>query len=300
MKSGFVALIGRPNAGKSTLLNALVQQKVAIISPKPQTTRNSIRAIRTDKDSQIIFVDTPGIHKPQHELGTQMNKEAASAAAGVDLIYYIVDGSVPFGSGDEYVLNMVSQMHLPVYLILNKIDLLEKEKLIELLLQWQKRFDFKEIIPISAKMDDNVDQLIEVTKNELEDGVQYYPADMVCDYPEQFIMAEIIREKVLLSTEEEVPHSVAVVIERIRRKREHLIINAMILVERDSQKGIIIGKQGRMIKQIGTLAREELQNILGEPIFLELFVRVEKDWRNKKAKLQQLGYIQTELEDDDE
>ena len=299
MKSGFVALIGRPNAGKSTLLNALVKQKVAIISPKPQTTRNSIRAIRTDEDSQIIFVDTPGIHKPQHELGTQMNKEAASAAAGVDLIYYIVDGSVPFGSGDEYVLNMISQMHLPVYLILNKIDLLEREKLIELLIQWQNRMDFKEIIPISAKTDDNVDQLIEVTKNELEDGVQYYPDDMVCDYPEQFIMAEIVREKVLLLTEEEVPHSVAVVIERIRRKREHLIINAMILVERDSQKGIIIGKQGRMIKQIGTLAREELQNILGEPIFLELFVRVEKDWRNKKAKLQQLGYIQTELEDDE-
>lgn len=298
MKSGFVALIGRPNAGKSTLLNALVQQKVAIISPKPQTTRNSIRAIRTDDDSQIIFVDTPGIHKPKHELGTQMNKEAYSAAAGVDLIYYLVDGSAPFGSGDEFVLNTIRQMHLPVYLILNKIDLLEKEQLIELLLQWQKRMDFKEIIPISAKTQNNLDQLIEVTKNDLTDGVQYYPADQVCDYPEQFIMAEIIREKVLMLTEEEVPHSVAVVIERIRKNREHLIIHAMILVERDSQKGIIIGKQGRMIKQIGMLAREELQGLLGEPIFLELFVRVEKDWRNKRAKLQQLGYIQTELEDE--
>ena len=298
MKSGFVALIGRPNAGKSTLLNALVQQKVAIISPKPQTTRNSIRAIRTDADSQIIFVDTPGIHKPKHELGTQMNKEAYSAASGVDLIYYLVDGSVPFGSGDEFVLNTLRQMHLPVYLILNKIDLLEKEQLIDLLLAWQQRMDFKEIIPISAKTQNNLDQLIEVTKNDLTDGVQYYPADQVCDYPEQFIMAEIIREKVLLLTEEEVPHSVAVVIERIRKNREHLIINAMILVERDSQKGIIIGKQGRMIKQIGTLAREELQGLLGEPIFLELFVRVEKDWRNKKAKLQQLGYIQTELADE--
>ena len=298
MKSGFVALIGRPNAGKSTLLNALVQQKVAIISPKPQTTRNSIRAIRTDADSQIIFVDTPGIHKPKHELGTQMNKEAYSAASGVDLIYYLVDGSVPFGSGDEFVLNTLRQMHLPVYLILNKIDLLEKEQLIDLLLAWQQRMDYKEIIPISAKTQNNLDQLIEVTKNDLTDGVQYYPADQVCDYPEQFIMAEIIREKVLLLTEEEVPHSVAVVIERIRKNREHLIINAMILVERDSQKGIIIGKQGRMIKQIGTLAREELQGLLGEPIFLELFVRVEKDWRNKKAKLQQLGYIQTELEDE--
>lgn len=298
MKSGFVALIGRPNAGKSTLLNALVQQKVAIISPKPQTTRNSIRAIRTDADSQIIFVDTPGIHKPKHELGTQMNKEAYSAASGVDLIYYLVDGSVPFGSGDEFVLNTLRQMHLPVYLILNKIDLLEKEQLIDLLLAWQQRMDFKEIIPISAKTQNNLDQLIEATKNDLTDGVQFYPADQVCDYPEQFIMAEIIREKVLLLTEEEVPHSVAVVIERIRKNREHLIINAMILVERDSQKGIIIGKQGRMIKQIGTLAREELQGLLGEPIFLELFVRVEKDWRNKKAKLQQLGYIQTELEDE--
>ena len=298
MKSGFVALIGRPNAGKSTLLNALVQQKVAIISPKPQTTRNSIRAIRTDDDSQIIFVDTPGIHKPKHELGTQMNNEAYSAAAGVDLIYYLVDGSVPFGSGDEFVLNTLRQMHLPVYLILNKIDLLEKEQLIELLLQWQKRMDFKEIIPISAKTQNNLDQLIEVTKNDLTDGMQYYPADQVCDYPEQFIMAEIIREKVLMLTEEEVPHSVAVVIERIRKNREHLIIHAMILVERDSQKGIIIGKQGRMIKQIGMLAREELQGLLGEPIFLELFVRVEKDWRNKRAKLQQLGYIQTELEDE--
>ena len=274
------------------------RQKVAIISPKPQTTRNSIRAIRTDADSQIIFVDTPGIHKPKHELGTQMNKEAYSAASGVDLIYYLVDGSVPFGSGDEFVLNTLRQMHLPVYLILNKIDLLEKEQLIDLLLAWQRRMDFKEIIPISAKTQNNLDQLIEVTKNDLTDGVQYYPADQICDYPEQFIMAEIIREKVLLLTEEEVPHSVAVVIERIRKNREHLIINAMILVERDSQKGIIIGKQGRMIKQIGTLAREELQGLLGEPIFLELFVRVEKDWRNKKAKLQQLGYIQTELEDE--
>lgn len=219
MKSGFVALIGRPNAGKSTLLNALVQQKVAIISPKPQTTRNSIRAIRTDADSQIIFVDTPGIHKPKHELGTQMNKEAYSAASGVDLIYYLVDGSVPFGSGDEFVLNTLRQMHLPVYLILNKIDLLEKEQLIDLLLAWQQRMDFKEIIPISAKTQNNLDQLIEVTKNDLTDGVQYYPADQVCDYPEQFIMAEIIREKVLLLTEEEVPHSVAVVIERIRKNR---------------------------------------------------------------------------------
>lgn len=297
MKSGFVALIGRPNAGKSTLLNALLNQKIAIISPKPQTTRNAIRGIRTDEDSQIVFVDTPGIHKPHHALGANMNKEALSNAGGVDVIYYLVDGSVPFGSGDEYVLNALKQNRLPVFLVLNKIDLLSKDELMELLIAWSKRYEFKEIFPISAKDEDNLDALLNVTKNYLEDGIQYYPSDQVCDYPEQFIMAEIVREKVLLNTEEEVPHSVAVVIERIRRKRDSLIINAMILVERDSQKGIIIGKQGQMIRKIGMEARKELEDILGSRIFLELFVRVEKDWRNKESKLKQLGYIQMEDEE---
>ena len=297
MKSGFVALIGRPNAGKSTLLNALLNQKIAIISPKPQTTRNAIRGIRTDADSQIVFVDTPGIHKPHHALGANMNKEALAHAGGVDVIYYLVDASVPFGSGDEYVLNTLKQNRLPVFLLLNKIDLLSKDQLMELLIAWSKRYDFKEIFPVSAKMEDNLDALLSVTKNYLEDGIMYYPSDQVCDYPEQFIMAEIVREKVLLNTEEEVPHSVAVVIERIRRKRDSLIINAMILVERDSQKGIIIGKQGQMIRKIGMEARKELEDILGSRIFLELFVRVEKDWRNKESKLRQLGYIQMEDEE---
>jgi GTP-binding protein Era len=297
MKSGFVALIGRPNAGKSTLLNALLNQKIAIISPKPQTTRNAIRGIRTDEDSQIVFVDTPGIHKPHHALGANMNKEALAHAGGVDVIYYLVDASVPFGSGDEYVLNTLKQNRLPVFLLLNKIDLLSKDQLMELLIAWSKRYDFKEIFPVSAKMEDNLDALLSVTKNYLEDGIMYYPSDQVCDYPEQFIMAEIVREKVLLNTEEEVPHSVAVVIERIRRKRDSLIINAMILVERDSQKGIIIGKQGQMIRKIGMEARKELEDILGSRIFLELFVRVEKDWRNKESKLRQLGYIQMEDEE---
>lgn len=298
MRSGFVALIGRPNAGKSTLLNALLQQKVAIISSKAQTTRNSIRGIYNDEESQIIFVDTPGIHKPQHRLGDQMNKEAYASAKGVDVVYYLVDGSVPFGRGDEFVLDMIKKLHCPVFLILNKIDMLSRDQVMETLIAWSQRHAFKEIIPISALTHDNLNQLIAVTKNILEDGIQYYPEDQVCDYPEQFIMAEIIREKVLNLTEEEVPHSVAVVIERIRRKREHLIINAMILVERDSQKGILIGKQGSMIRQIGMAAREELEQILGEKLFLELFVRVEKDWRNKEAKLKQLGYIQMEIENE--
>lgn len=298
MKSGFVALVGRPNAGKSTLMNALLQQKVAIISPKPQTTRNQIRGIRTDDDSQIIFVDTPGIHKPQHELGTQMNKEAFSAASGVDIIYLIIDGSVPFGSGDEFVLNSIKEKKLPVFLILNKIDLMSRDAVMTMLLEWNKRFDFKEIIPISAKDSANLDELLKVTKEYLEDGIEYYPRDQICDYPEQFIISELIREKVLLLTEEEIPHSVAVVIERMGRKKGKLLINAMILVERDSQKGIVIGKQGKMIKEIGTQARMDIEGILGEQIYLELFVRVEKDWRNKKSKLQQLGYIQIEVDDE--
>lgn len=294
MKSGFVALVGRPNAGKSTLINVLLNQKVAIISPKPQTTRNQIRGIRTDDNSQIIFIDTPGIHKPQHELGTQMNKEAFSAMSSVDLIYLMIDASVPFGGGDEFVLEKLQHNKLPVFLILNKVDLLPKEKMLQVLMAWEQRYNFKEIIPISALNDHNVDRLIEVTKRYLEDGVQYYPKDQVCDYPEQFIYAEIIREKVLYLTEEEIPHSVAVVFERMGRKKGKLLMSALILVERNSQKGIIIGKQGSMIKEIGTQARKDLEGILGETIYLELFVRVEKDWRNKKSKLQQLGYIQLE------
>ncbi len=298
MKSGFVAFVGRPNAGKSTLLNALIKQKVAIISPKAQTTRNCIRGIYNDEDSQIIFIDTPGIHKPQHRLGTQMNKEAYSGAKGVDVVYYMVDATEEFGRGDEFVLDVIKKLHCKVFLILNKIDELNKEEVMQLLLAWNSRHQFDEIIPISALKSDNLDQLVSVTKNYLEDGIKYYPDDMVCDYPEQFIMAEIIREKVLAYTEEEIPHSVAIVIERIRKKRDHLIINAMILVERNSQKGILIGKQGSMISKIGANARKELEALLNEKIFLELFVRVEDNWRNKEAKLRQLGYIQMEIDDE--
>ena len=296
MKSGFVALIGRPNAGKSTLLNTLMKQKIAIISPKAQTTRNSIRGIRTDEDSQIIFVDTPGIHKPQHSLGAQMNKQAYSSARGVDIIYLMVDGTVPFGTGDEYVMQAIKNIHLPVFLVVNKADLISKDDMMNLLLFYNRLHDFAEIFPISALENDNVDQLIEFTKLRLEDGVKYYPDDMVCDYPEQFIMAEIIREKVLMNTQEEVPHSVAIVIERIKKHKGNLIINAMILVERNSQKGIMVGKQGSMIKKIGTEARIELSEILGEKVYLELFVRVEENWRNKESKLKQLGYIEVEID----
>lgn len=291
MKSGFVALIGRPNAGKSTLMNTILDQKIAIISPKAQTTRNQIRGIYTTDDSQMIFIDTPGIHKPQHELGSRMNKEAYNAISSVDLIYFLIDASVPFGAGDEYILNILSKQKLPVFLLLTKVDLLSKDKVMELLVKYSKLYNFKEIFPISALEKFNVDALLETTKNYLEDGVMYYPKDQVCDYPEQFIISELIREKILYLTEEEVPHSIAVVIEKMGRKKGVLKINALILVDRPSQKGIIIGKQGRMIKSIGIESRKEIEGLLGEKIYLELFVRVEEDWRNKAAKLQQLGYI---------
>lgn len=296
--SGFVAIIGRPNAGKSTLMNSILKQKIAIATPKAQTTRNNIRGILTEEDAQIIFVDTPGIHKPQHQLGEEMVKEAWSALSGVDVVYYIVDVTKEIGSGDEFILKQLEGKHLPVILVLNKIDLLTKEELIVFLEQFTHHFDFKAIVPVSALKSDNIDHLVEVTKEYLTDTIQYYPDGQVCDYPEQFIMAEIIREKILLNTREEIPHSVAIVIERIVSKKNKTIIQAMIMVERDSQKGIIIGKQGAMLKHIGTQARKELEMIIGTKVYLELFVRVEKDWRNRRAKLLQLGYIQTEIDDE--
>ena len=297
MKSGFIALIGRPNAGKSTLMNNLLQQKIAIISPKAQTTRNQIRGILTTDDAQMIFIDTPGIHKPHHALGQQMNKEAINAIGSVDLIYYLLDATQEFGKGDQFVLDILAKSKLPVFLLLNKIDLLSKEKTMDLLLSYNKLFNFNEVFPISAKDGFNIDELIETTKNYLHDGIMYYPKDQVCDYPEQFIICELIREKILYLTDEEIPHSIAIVIERMGRKKGKLLINAMILVERESQKGIIIGKQGKMIKQIGIDARKDIEGLLGETIYLELFIRVEKNWRNRTSKLQQLGYIPIDIED---
>ena len=295
-KSGFVAIIGRPNAGKSTLLNGIMEQKLAIISPKPQTTRNNIQGILTSEDTQMIFIDTPGIHKPHHELGRTLNKTAFSSLAGVDVVFYMVDASVPFGSGEEFVLNTLKNVHAPIFLLLNKVDLLSKDKLMALLVEWNQRFDFKEIFPISALERTNLSPMLEVTKNYLKEGPQYFPSDMVCDHDEDFLIKELIREKVLFKTEEEVPHSVAVVLEKKQVKKNAVVLNVMIVVERPSQKGILIGKQGSMIKQIGIESRKELELILGKKVYLELFVRVEKDWRNRLSKLNQFGYG----EDDDE
>lgn len=290
MRSGFVALAGRPNAGKSTLINSLIGEKVAIVSSKPQTTRSEIRGIYTDENCQIIFTDTPGIHKPKFRLESRMNKEAADIIQGVDLIYLVVDASVPYAKGDEFVLNMVKNTGLPVFLVLNKMDKMKPEKIVKVIQQWQERYEFAEYFPLSAKFGRSFEDLIKTTSKYLPEGDLLYPAEMTSDGAENFRIAELIREKILTQTEDEVPHAAAVLIENKEFKKDKVYIQAMILVERDSQKGIMIGKQGQMLKKIGSLAREDIEKLLGKKVFLELFVRVESEWRSRDARITEYGY----------
>ena len=290
MRSGFVALAGRPNAGKSTLINSLIGEKVAIVSSKPQTTRSEIRGIYTDENCQIIFTDTPGIHKPKFRLESRMNKEAVDVIQGVDLIYLVVDASVPYAKGDEFVLNMVKNTGLPVFLVLNKMDKMKPEKIVKVIQQWQERYDFAEYFPLSAKFGRSFEDLIKTTSKYLPEGDLLYPAEMTSDGAENFRIAELIREKILTQTEDEVPHAAAVLIENKEFKKDKVYIQAMILVERDSQKGIMIGKQGQMLKKIGSLAREDIEKLLGKKVFLELFVRVESEWRSRDARITEYGY----------
>ncbi len=290
MKSGFVALAGRPNAGKSTLINGLVNEKIAIVSPKPQTTRSEIRGIVNTETAQIVFTDTPGIHKAKHRLETRMNQEAGNVILGVDLIYLVVDGSVKFGTGDEYVLRMVKNAGVPVFLIFNKIDMLTKEQVLENLMSWQSRFEFAEFFPISALKQESFSELLETTEKYLPEGEEMYPRETISDSPENFRIAEIIREKILICTEQEVPHATAVLVENKEYDKKGCTISAVILVEKPGQKGIIIGKQGAMLKKIGTLAREDIEQLLGVHVFLSLFVRVEDEWRDRDSKIDLYGY----------
>lgn len=289
-RSGFIAIVGRPNAGKSTLLNAILKEKVAITTPKPQTTRNNISGILTTEDTQYVFVDTPGIHKPKHELGRTLNKNAYTAISEADVNFWVVDATQPYGSGDEFMLEKMKSAHIPVFLILNKIDLLEKEKLLKVLARWQERMEFAEIFPISALTNDNIEHLLEITRSYLSEGPKYFPDDMISDHGLSFQIAEIIREKVLYKTNEEVPHSVAVVVENMEETDKKVYLQAVIVVERTSQKAILIGKQAAMIRAIRLAAQKELKEKLHKKIKLELYVRVEKNWRNREGKLQQLGY----------
>lgn len=289
-KSGFVSLIGHPNVGKSTLLNSLIKEKIAIISPKAQTTRNVIRGIYTTNNEQIIFLDTPGIHKAQNELGTLMNKSARSAFYDVEAVLLISD--VTIENADNYgdLLEDLKRVECPLFLVLNKIDLISKNQLLEITAQWSKVAGFAGIIPISALTSENVDRLLEELINILPQGPKYYPDDMITDNPESFVVAEIIREKILSFTREEIPHSVAVVIEKMNETSKRLNIYATIIVERDSQKGIIIGKGGKMLRKIGTSSRMEISRLFGIDVRLETFVRVEKDWRNSSHNLKEFGY----------
>jgi GTP-binding protein Era len=285
MRVGFVALIGRPNAGKSTLVNQIMKDKISIVSDKAQTTRNSIKAILSTEDAQFVFIDTPGIHKPLHELGKQLNKTAVAAMDGVDVVYFLLDATKQFGQGDQFVLDLIKKENIPIFLIFNKIDLLTREQMIVKLTELSQTQLFSEIIPVSAINNDNVETLLKVTKSYLPEGEALYPTDVVTEYPEQFFITEIIREQILTTTSEEIPHSVAILIDSFKEDKKAILIQASILVERDSQKSIIIGKQGQKIKSIGTAAREVLEKRFQKNIYLDLIVKVEKNWRNSSQKL---------------
>ncbi len=293
-KAGFVAIIGKPNVGKSTLLNTLLDQKVAITTPKPQTTRDNIRGILTLEDAQIIFIDTPGIHKSKQKLDENMVKRAYEAVGDVDLLLLVVDASKPYNKADQVIFDSIKDNKKPKFLIVNKVDKLSKKQLIDYL-EAIDTDSFDEIIPLSALNKQNIDELVVTIKQYLPEDVQYYPSEMVSDYPDSFIMSEIIREKMLMTLSDEVPHAAAVQIEEITHKKNVLYIRAAIVCERQSQKGIIIGKNGDMVKKIASEAREELEQRFNSKVYLEIFVRVEDNWRNKEAQLKELGYLDTDL-----
>ncbi|MBO6046838.1 MAG: GTPase Era [Erysipelotrichaceae bacterium] len=290
-KCGFVAIIGRPNTGKSTLLNRILDRKLVITSPTAQTTRNTVQGIYTDDEAQIVFLDTPGIHKPQDGLGSFMNSSALGSILGMDVVLLMAPADEAIGRGDRFIVERLkTEAECPVYLILNKSDLLSKGQLMEKLLEWKELFPFKEIIPVSALKGDNVEEMMKTLKEDLPEGEAMYDEDTITDHPEQFIMAEFIREKILYFTRDEVPHDVAIVIEDWQEDEQGISIMAAIIVDRPSQKGIIIGKQGRMIKKIREQARRDMKRFAGVPVQLELFVKVERNWRNKAKYLKEFGY----------
>ncbi|WP_375199503.1 GTPase Era [Bacillus sp. RS11] len=296
-KSGFISIIGRPNVGKSTFLNRVIGQKIAIMSDKPQTTRNKVQGVLTTNDSQMIFIDTPGIHKPKHKLGDFMLKVSKNTLREVDIIMFMVNAEQKLGKGDEFILEMLAGNPTPVFLVINKIDQIHPDELIGIIESYKERYDFAEIVPISALQGNNVENLLETVTKYLREGPQYYPADQVTDHPERFIISELIREKVLHLTREEIPHSIAVVIDKIRRDEENegkIRVAATIMVERDSQKGIVIGKRGALLKEVGTRARKDIEMLLGSKVYLELWVKVQKDWRNKSTHLRDFGFREDE------
>lgn len=292
-KSGFITIVGRPNVGKSTFMNRVIGQKIAIMSDKAQTTRNTIQGVLTEKDAQFVFIDTPGIHKPKHRLGDFMVKIAQNTLNEVDIVLFMINAEEGFGAGEKYIIDRLENVESPVFLIINKIDKVHPDELFSIIDKYKDKYDFAEIVPISALEGNNVDHMLGVLKSYLPEGPQYYPEDQVTDHPERFIISELIREKALQLTREEIPHSIAVVIEDIIEKDdEKLRIQAVIITERSTQKGIIIGKQGSMLKQIGKKARIDIETLLGTKVYLELWVKVQKDWRNRPQSLKEYGFSQ--------
>lgn len=295
-RSGFVSILGRPNAGKSTLLNALVGEKVAIVTHKAQTTRNrilgmvNVKAKKGRPGGQIVFIDTPGVHKPDSQLSKRMMQEVHDALEGRDLLLLIVDATQRFGTGDEFVLEMVKKAGGKVFLLLNKIDLLKKEELLPLIDSYQQKYPFKQIIPLSAVKKNGLEVLLDKVIDELKEGPRYFPADQITDQPERFVVSELIREKLLMTTSQEVPYSTAVIIDQYQEEKKLTRISATIFCEREGQKAIIIGKGGAMLKKVGTAARFEIERLLGTKVFLELFVKVVPDWRSSRRFVDELDW----------
>ncbi|MEW6724514.1 MAG: GTPase Era [Bacillota bacterium] len=292
-RSGFVALVGRPNVGKSTLMNRLVGEKVAIMSDKPQTTRNRIAGVLTAPPVQVIFLDTPGLHKPKHRLGQVMVEIAEATLGEVDLILHVVDAAVPPGSGEEYVMGRLAAVNTPAWLVMNKIDATNEATVTGSIGFFQARHNYQAVFRISALTGHGCGELRQALVEQMPPGPQYYPDGMITDQPERMVMAELIREKVLQLTREEVPHSVAIQVDEVVPRPNDLVyVRAVIYVERDSQKKIIIGRDARVIKEIGQLARQDIQTLLGSQIYLDLWVKVRRDWRNDPESLRTLGYRQ--------
>lgn len=291
-KSGFVSIIGRPNVGKSTFMNKVLGQKVAIMSDKPQTTRNKIQGVYTKDNAQMIFIDTPGIHKPKHQLGEHMMKVARNTLRETEAILFVINAAEEIGRGDEFIIDMLKNTKTPIILVLNKIDLIHPDELIKQIEVYKDKLEFSDVVPISALQGNNIERLLSVIESHLPEGPMYYPEDRITDHPEHFIVSELIREKALHQLSQELPHAIGVEVLKMKGDDDggKVRVEALIYVERESQKGMVIGKGGKMLKEIGRHARMDIENLLGSKVYLELWVKVQKDWRNKPTFIRSLGY----------
>lgn len=290
MKSGFVSIVGRPNTGKSTLINTIVNEHIAIVSNVAGTTRNTIQGVYHDEDTQIVFVDTPGIQKAADKLGKHLNKQSYESLEDIDVILFVVDAAAGLGRGDKFIIEALRHTSVPSILVLNKIDKLTKEGIMNSIMVYKELFPFADIIPISALKEDNIERLIDIVKKYLKDNIKYYEDDVITNNDPYFMISELVREKILNLTNEEVPHSITCVLSNYHEKKDIVEIAVDIIVSRDSLKKIVIGKKGSMLKTIGTEARKDIEHMLGKPVYLELFVKTVKNWRNKERYLVELGF----------